>query len=292
MKTINKTITPYQERINTTMLQYLPEDPARLSAAMRYSLCAGGKRLRPALLYATGTAFGSTLDACDRAAAAVEYIHTYSLIHDDLPAMDNDDLRRGKPTCHIAYDEATAILAGDALQALAFEVLSTNPPHTPYFQNKMIQALASAISANGMVGGQVLDMAAENTHISLDEISKIHTLKTAALIRASILLGAYCAGVDDTDTLQYLTDFSLHIGLAFQIQDDILDIEGNTTTLGKPAQSDLEQHKATYPSICGLETSKRMAAEHFEKACDALKKIDIDTRVLASIAVQMIDRSF
>lgn len=293
--TLTKTnlLHPYQQRVNQHLLALLPKAsdcPKQLHAAMRYSLEAGGKRLRPALVYLTGKTFGAELSLCDRAAVAVEYIHTYSLIHDDLPAMDDDELRRGKPTCHIAFNEATAILAGDALQALAFEILAIGDEHPCGDRIQMIQALATSISSIGMAGGQALDLEAENQTVTINDVRTIHELKTAALIRASILIGAYSAGVNDANTIELLHQFGDEIGLAFQIQDDILDITASTEALGKPANSDLKQNKATYPSVVGLEEATRLADSHFQQALSLLKRIDTDTTELAAVAALMVKR--
>lgn len=277
-----------QEHVNQLLLQYLPHSdtcPHALHQAMRYSLSAGGKRLRPLLVYLGGRLMHGNPAACDAAAAAVEYIHTYSLIHDDLPAMDDDALRRGKPSCHIAFGEATAILAGDALQALAFEVLAAP---TPYYsaqrQNQMLYTLAKSISSIGMAGGQAMDLEAENQAADLNLVKKIHQQKTAALISASIQLGALASDEISPETLALLSQFGMEIGLAFQIQDDILDLEGDTHVLGKPAQSDLISHKATYPSVCGLTEAKIWRDKHYKAACHYLHQLPQNASELLVLA--------
>jgi farnesyl diphosphate synthase len=252
---------------------------------MRYSLLAGGKRLRPLLVYLTGEIFDADKSTCDRAAVAIEYIHTYSLIHDDLPAMDDDDLRRGKPSCHKAFTEATAILAGDALQALAFEVLAApTPQYDATIQNQMIYTLAKAINSTGMAGGQAMDLEAERQAVTLETVKQIHRQKSAALISASITLGALAGKAQQEHTLA-LGEFGMEIGLAFQIQDDILDLTADTKTLGKPSQSDVAANKATYPSVCGLEQAMLWRDHHFHAACKQLEKLGtLNTEKLHQLA--------
>ncbi len=256
----------YRDRIESVLDQILmADDPQveRLIAAMRYSALSGGKRLRPSLVYATGRALGASLEALDPAAAAVELIHVYSLIHDDLPAMDDDDMRRGRPSCHRAFDEATAILAGDALQALAFGVLAGRPalggrPPHPHGMN-MIGLLAESIGTRGMAGGQAIDLAAVGHTIAPDLLTEMHARKTGALIQASVLLGAVTSGVLNGPLFAGLQAFSRDLGLAFQIQDDILDVEGIPEKLGKAAGADARLAKPTWPSIHGLDASRAAA---------------------------------
>jgi geranylgeranyl pyrophosphate synthase len=263
----------YRDRVETVLDGLLPRGDAgtaRLTEAMRYSTLGGGKRLRPVLVYTAGTALGAPLAALDRAAAAVELIHVYSLVHDDLPAMDDDDLRRGRPTCHRAFDEATAILAGDALQALAFEVLAASDGITPEPQASltgiaMIRVLADGIGTRGMAGGQAIDLAAVGRTLGVAALEDMHRRKTGALIQASVLLGAVGAGVRSGPAYEALRVFGAQIGLAFQIQDDILDVEGTTAALGKLAGADAAHNKPTYPSVIGLEASHRQAID----LCDA-----------------------
>ena len=265
----------YQRRIEGVLAQALEIDGGatpRLLEAMRYSTLAGGKRVRPVLVYATGEALGASLELLDAAAAAVELIHVYSLVHDDLPAMDNDDLRRGKPTCHRAFDEATAILVGDALQARAFEVLANAPASIPASSRReMLRVLADAIGTRGMAGGQAIDLEAVKQRLGQTELERMHRQKTGALIQASVLLGAISAGTLDVPLRAALTEFGAEIGLAFQIQDDILDVEGTTTTLGKRSGADAERIKPTYPSVLGLRESRAEALARRDRAIAALE---------------------
>ncbi len=265
----------FQQRIETVLARSLAIDDGatpRLLEAMRYSTLAGGKRVRPVLVYATGEALGAPLDLLDAAAAAVELIHVYSLVHDDLPAMDNDDLRRGRPTCHRAFDEATAILVGDALQARAFEVLA----HAPAAINanarlEMLRVLADAIGTRGMAGGQAIDLESVKQTLSESALERMHRQKTGALIQASVLLGAISAGSQSGPERAALAEFGAEIGLAFQIQDDILDVEGTTSTLGKRAGADADRIKPTYPSVMGLEKSREQAFARRDRAIAALE---------------------
>jgi len=264
----------YQQRIEAVLTRALDiEDGAtqRLLEAMRYSTLAGGKRVRPVLVYATGEALGTPLEILDSAAAAVELIHVYSLVHDDLPAMDDDDLRRGRPTCHRAFDEATAILTGDALQARAFEVLAQAPAVIPAAARiDMLRVLADAIGTRGMAGGQAIDLAAVKQTLNEAALERMHRQKTGALIQASVLLGALSAGLADAAERAALAEFGAEIGLAFQIQDDILDVEGNTSTLGKRAGADANLDKPTYPSVLGLEAARGQAIARRDRAIAAL----------------------
>lgn len=267
-----------QQRVEQQLMRYLPAvdgEPNALYRAMHYAVLNGGKRLRPALVYATGQDLNASLSRLDLAATAVELIHCYSLVHDDLPAMDDDDLRRGKPSCHIAFDEATAILAGDALQSLAFECLSrqTTEQHQPTLIIKMIQTLTHLSGGEGMGGGQALDLAAEKTAPTLEQLERIHRLKTGALIRASILLGTLGAGIDQADALQKLDTIANHIGLAFQIQDDILDITGSSKTMGKHAGADAKKNKSTYPQLCSLAQANHKVDSLYRKASQLLDSL-------------------
>jgi geranylgeranyl pyrophosphate synthase len=265
----------YQQRIEGVLAHALEIDGAatpRLLDAMRYSTLAGGKRVRPILVYATGEALGASLEVLDAAAAAVELIHVYSLVHDDLPAMDNDDLRRGRPTCHRAFDEATAILVGDALQARAFEVLANGATSIPAGARiEMLRVLADAIGTRGMAGGQAIDLEAVKQLLGKPELERMHRQKTGALIQASVLLGAISAGSQDIPERAALAEFGAEIGLAFQIQDDILDVEGTTTALGKRAGADADRIKPTYPSVLGLQESREEALARRDRAIAALK---------------------
>jgi farnesyl diphosphate synthase/geranylgeranyl diphosphate synthase type II len=271
---LRERVPVYQQRIEGVLARSLEIDGAatpRLLDAMRYSTLAGGKRVRPVLVYATGEALGAPLESLDAAAAAVELIHVYSLVHDDLPAMDNDDLRRGRPTCHRAYDEATAILVGDALQARAFEVLA-HAPATIAASTRldMLRVLADAIGTRGMAGGQAIDLEAVKQTLDEAALERMHRQKTGRLIEASVLLGALTAGGLDVPQRAALTEFGAEIGLAFQIQDDILDVEGTTTALGKRAGADADRVKPTYPSVLGLAKSRERALARRDRAIAAL----------------------
>jgi geranylgeranyl pyrophosphate synthase len=268
-------VPQYRQRIETVLARSLEIDGAatpRLLEAMRYSTLAGGKRVRPVLVYTTGEALGAPLEALDAAAAAVELIHVYSLVHDDLPAMDNDDLRRGRPTCHRAFDEATAILVGDALQARAFEVLAQAPNALAATSRlEMLRVLAEAIGTRGMAGGQAIDLEAVKQVLSESALERMHRQKTGALIQASVLLGAISAGLSSSPERSALAEFGAEIGLAFQIQDDILDVEGTTSALGKRAGADADRVKPTYPSVLGLEKSREHALARRDRAIAALE---------------------
>lgn len=261
---------------------------ARLREAMRYSVLGGGKRLRPLLVYATGSALGAPLDVLDAPAAAVEMIHVYSLIHDDLPVMDDDDLRRGRPTCHRAFDEPTALLAGDALQAHAFEVLAQPAGGSRSFEAAvpiaMIRVLAQAIGTGGMAGGQAIDLESIGHALDLPAIENMHRRKTGALIRASVLLGAIAAGTHGGDRYEALARFGAEIGLAFQIQDDILDVEGSTLLLGKTSGADAARDKPTYPSRVGLAEAHRLAMAAHDRALAALAPLGAAAAALEELA--------
>ncbi len=260
---------------------------------MRYSTLGGGKRLRPMLAYSASLACNGLLEQADAAAAAVEMIHAYSLIHDDLPAMDDDDLRRGKPTCHIAFGEATAVLAGDALQALAFEVLAldTRPERAPSTHVEMLRVLAAACGAHGMAGGQAFDLDAVGHPLTQIELERMHAHKTGALIRASVQLGALAAGESDPTRIDALLHYGHSVGLAFQIRDDILDIEGDTEVIGKPQGSDAAQNKPTYPAILGLDASRILAEQLRHDAIDALAIFDHHADQLRDLAHYAVDRA-
>ncbi|MCK9469376.1 MAG: polyprenyl synthetase family protein [Porticoccaceae bacterium] len=264
-----------QALVDTRLKQLLPERlDSSLYQAMRYSLFNGGKRIRPALCYATAELFEpATSEATHRSACAVELIHAYSLIHDDLPAMDNDDLRRGKPTCHIVFGEATAILAGDGLQALAFEVLGghSDDQVPAAISLQLVRLLASAAGPAGMVGGQALDLDAVDRQLDLAALQAMHNAKTGALINASIRMGALAAGATDQTDLNALARFSAAIGLAFQVQDDILDVESSTDALGKRQGADQALNKPTYTSLLGLAGAKARLAELHDCATAALE---------------------
>ena len=271
-------------RTEATLEQALPspdQAPGRLHAAMRHAVLGGGKRMRPLLVYAAGAVSGAPEALLDAPAAAVELIHAYSLVHDDLPAMDDDNLRRGRPTVHVAFDEATAILAGDALQTRAFEVLAQASADAD-IRLAWVQALASASGVAGMCGGQALDINATGRQQGLDELARMHAWKTGALIRAAVRLGAL-GGRAAPDVLERLDGFASSLGLAFQIRDDILDVEGSSEQLGKTAGKDAAQSKSTYPALLGmdgakarlneLDASMREALSPFGEAADALRAL-------------------
>lgn len=286
------------KRLEIFLNKILPLDHAShsyspLNSAIRYSVLNGGKRLRPLLVYSTGEALNLPLEKLDAPAAAVELIHCYSLIHDDLPAMDNDDLRRGKPTCHKAFDEATAILAGDALQALAFQILSDPEinPLTPLQQVLMMNTLAKGCGPNGMVEGQALDIASEgkSNTITLETLRHIHQQKTGALIEASVLLGAIAADASSNVILNLQT-YARCIGLSFQVQDDILDIIGNAETLGKTIGKDQKQLKATFPSLLGIEGAKQYAKALHQQAVEAIAFLENKNARLIELSELFINR--
>jgi len=284
------------ERVDQHLNLWLPKPSgpeAQLQEAMRYSVIGGGgKRVRPVLVYAAGKALNINEDQLDACACAVEIIHAYSLIHDDLPAMDDDDLRRGRPTCHKKYDEATAILAGDALQAFAFEILAADTAlqTSPGNRIEMIKLLAQASGSIGMAGGQAIDLAAVGKALKLEELENMHLLKTGALIRASVLLGAMCSPNVQASKLEALDTYAHCVGLAFQIHDDVLDVTADTETLGKPQGSDMEQNKPTYPALLGLEGAQQRALELHERAIKALEVFDESADTLRKLSAYIIER--
>ncbi|HWJ04192.1 MAG TPA: farnesyl diphosphate synthase [Steroidobacteraceae bacterium] len=266
----------WRARVEAELDRWLPADtvvPERLHAAQRYSVFAPGKRIRPALVYATAETLGVPLDQVDAAACAVELIHCYSLVHDDLPAMDDDDLRRGRPTCHKAFDEATAILAGDSLQVLAFQLLASHPglPADPAVRVGIIELLAVASGTAGMAGGQALDLGAEGRVLTLAEVERLHALKTGALIRASVLMAARCSPTLDAAQHEALAEFGATVGLAFQVQDDILDVEGDVTVLGKTPGSDEARGMPTYPATAGMTAARAKVRELHDHATRLLR---------------------
>ncbi len=259
---------------------------------MRYSLFANGKRIRPVLAYASAEAIGKITEGVDSVAAALECIHTYSLIHDDLPAMDDDDLRRGTPTCHIAFNEATAILAGDALQTLAFQIIADCTSLSPEAKIKSVSVLSKTSGAGGMVAGQAIDLAAVDQHLSLPELEKMHQYKTGALIKASVLLGATASGNATDKQLLALEDYAHAIGLAFQVQDDILDVIGDTDTIGKHTGADASHNKPTYVSLLGLEEAKIKAKELHNQAIETIdNNFDGRAQPLRDLADFIINRT-
>lgn len=275
--------SPYSDNGNQALLETLRQ-------AMRYTLLDGGKRIRPMLVYAAAQALGNSHQDLDQVAGSIEMIHCYSLIHDDLPAMDDDSLRRGKPTCHKAFDEATAILAGDAFQSMAFEQLSNIESCSAECRLQLIQTLAKASGPLGMVGGQAIDLAATDQAIDLSHLETLHLLKTGALIRAAVALGATYAGASETQ-LKALDDYATAIGLSFQVKDDILDIESDTSTLGKPQGADQRLNKSTYPSLMGLEAAREKAQALHQQALDALTDFDDRAAPLRDISAFIISRS-
>ncbi|MDX1302448.1 (2E,6E)-farnesyl diphosphate synthase [Photobacterium sp.] len=296
IRSLTPSLKYYQERSNQQLAQWIAAQPFAdhaLIEAMKYGTLLGGKRVRPYLTYVTGQMLGAECVDLDTPAAAVECIHAYSLIHDDLPAMDDDELRRGQPTCHIAFDEATAILAGDALQTLAFEILADGPlsPEGHTRRVAMIKELAQASGAAGMCMGQVLDLEAEGKHVDLQQLKSIHKHKTGALIRCAVRLGALAAGPKSVAVLPQLDQYAEAIGLAFQVQDDILDVTSDTETLGKPQGSDLALEKSTYPALLGLEGAKEKAQQLYQEALQALDAIPYNTHQLEVFARYIIERN-
>jgi len=280
--------------INRSLADLLEPNPdsERLIAAMEYSLMAGGKRIRPVLCLAAAEAVGGQTEAALPAACALEVIHTYSLIHDDLPAMDDDDLRRGKPTNHVAFDEATAILAGDALLTLAFQTLSSIQPLDDGQASKWLQVIrciSKAAGYQGMIQGQMLDMTAEDRRLSRDELESMHALKTGALIEASLVCGALIGGATDPQ-IELLKTYAGNIGLAFQVADDILNVEGDPQVMGKAVGTDKLRHKSTYPSVLGLDKSKEFAQDLVNKALRALESFDNKSDPLRAMATYIIQR--
>ena len=283
----------YLDRVEQTITQALDnhDTPERLTEAMKYSSLDGGKRIRALLSYAAGIALDAPLEKLDPAAAAIECIHSYSLIHDDLPAMDDDDLRRGKPTNHIAFDEATAILAGDSLLTLAFELITSSHQLTDIQARKIITMLASSAGQAGMVGGQMLDIQYTNQTLTLDVLEAIHHKKTGALIQAAVLCGAYCAEQLTKQQEAAFTNYAKSIGLAFQVIDDILDVEASTEALGKTKGADAARGKSTYPSLIGLQKSKELAEKLYQQAIESADSISDNTQLLVDIARFVVTRN-
>lgn len=312
----DRDLAAWRTRVDAALDHALPSpdlSPRRLHAAMRHAVLNGGKRMRPMLVYASGIAMGANEQKLDAAAVAVELLHCYSLVHDDLPAMDDDSLRRGQPTVHVAFDEATAILAGDALQSLAFDVLALAPLDAGR-RVAMLAELARASGTAGMCGGQALDIDATGTKrgqsevsrdsdgfndqhwreihsdpFSLSDLERLHALKTGALLRASVRLGALAAGADPASRAT-LDRFADALGLAFQIRDDLLDIEGDSASLGKTAGKDAAQDKATFPALIGIEGSHARLEQLAAVMSDALVMLDADTQVLAGLGRLVIER--
>jgi len=287
-------LTSYKERTEQQLEALLTQDSIDpiLQRSMQYALLNGGKRVRPTLVYLVNQLLGGELDKADPAACALEAIHSYSLVHDDLPAMDDDDLRRGKPTCHIEFDEATAILAGDALQALAFELVSQpDYPLAAELKLQMVHKLACAAGDKGMVVGQSFDVRHEGQMLTLEQLQQMHRHKTGALLSVAIELGALSAGHTDSQTLAALRTYGEAIGLAFQVKDDILDIEGDTETLGKPQGSDEAANKPTYPALLGLAGAKEKLEQLRQDAHNALDCFGPDADALRALAYYIATRS-
>jgi geranylgeranyl diphosphate synthase type II len=266
-------------------------EPAEVHSAMRWSLFAGGKRFRPALLLAAGEVFGASADELLSIACAFELVHTYSLVHDDLPAMDDDDLRRGRPTCHVKFGEATAILAGDALQTLAFQIIAEEERLDSSLRVRLISELARAAGTpSGMVSGQARDLAAESRNgVTREELELIHRLKTGAMIAAAARAGAIIARASDAE-LDAVTRYALDLGLLFQITDDLLDVTATAADLGKTPGKDARAEKATYPALYGLEQTSERARAVYDKACAALAPVKRPTRLLHAIARLILER--
>lgn len=268
---------------------------SKLLEAMRYACLGGGKRIRPVLAYGSALAVGGDLAAADNAAAAIELVHSYSLVHDDLPAMDDDDLRRGKPTVHKTFDEATAILVGDALQSLAFQILSADSIEekgAPAANNclAMVQLLSQAAGATGMVGGQSLDFEAVGVKLNIQQLEQMHILKTGALIRCAVLLGGMSCESTSDSQMTALAAYADNIGLAFQVQDDILDVVADTSQLGKPQGSDSDKNKPTYVSLLGLDEAKALANSLADKAIAALQEFPASADPLRELAAFVVSR--
>ncbi|MCW8929274.1 MAG: (2E,6E)-farnesyl diphosphate synthase [Gammaproteobacteria bacterium] len=283
----------YQKRVDHALEELIKNTSniaTKLHQAMHYSVFNGGKRVRPLLVYLTGQALNIPTEHQDTSACAVELIHCYSLVHDDMPAMDDDNLRRGKPTCHKQFSEATALLTGDALQTLAFEALSNNKYLDAKLILPMIKTLAHASGAAGMAGGQAIDLEATGKSLSLEQLKVMHEHKTGALIRASVQLGALCSKNTKDSELDALENYAKNIGLSFQIKDDILDIESDTQTLGKQQGADISLNKATYPALLGLDGAKNMANQCHQNALDSLSQFNHNADPLRWLSEYIITR--
>ncbi len=286
-------IADYVSRVERFMDDALPaaeQAPERLHSAMRYASTSGGKRIRPLLVYAAGECLDVAVERCDVPAAAIEFIHAFSLVHDDLPAMDDDDLRRGRPTLHRAYDEATAILAADALQPLAFEVIASADQLDDAEARALVKLISGACGSLGMTGGQAIDLQSEGRSLSADELARMHDLKTGALISASVMSACCLAPALSSDEQDGMLQFSRDIGLAFQIRDDILDVEGETEEIGKPSGSDAALRKATWPALFGLEESKRRCEELLVSALASLEPVGSRAEPLRHLAGVIVGR--
>ena len=289
---IEQQLMPYRDRLESFLDKVLPASstkPEILHQALRYSTLNAGKRLRAVLVYLVGEMYKARIVDLDVPAAAVELIHAYSLVHDDLPCMDDDDLRRGKPSCHKAYDEATAMLVGDALQSLAFELLGSVDQK---ISSDLTRTLARASGSMGMAGGQALDLQAAGNITDLDSLQQIHSMKTGALIEAAVLMGAYTAGISDSRQIKLLSDYARALGLGFQIHDDILDVVSDTATLGKQTGADEINNKATYPGLIGLTAAKQAANDAYQQADRALMQLPQNTQKLQMLADYAINRIY
>jgi geranylgeranyl pyrophosphate synthase len=291
---MNEIMREYQVRTQEVLDQALSNlnVPERLRDSMRYSTLSGGKRVRALLVYASGLAVDAPLERLNTVAAALECIHAYSLIHDDLPAMDDDDLRRGQSTNHIKFDQATAILAGDALQTLAFELINNDESSLSDAQARKISlTLAQSSGSIGMVGGQMLDIQATDESLTREQLEDVHSRKTGALINAAVICGALCSDHVTSQQLAKLSDYANKIGLAFQVVDDILDIESSTEELGKPSGSDLEMGKSTYPALIGLQASKELAENLYQESIVSVASISDNTQLLEDLAQLVVKRT-
>jgi farnesyl diphosphate synthase len=295
MSDFSSWVSTRQSRFEDVLKRLLAQaevTPQRLHAAMRYSVLEGGKRVRPLLAYAAGELSGAPVERVEIAAAAVELIHAYSLVHDDMPCMDDDVLRRGKPTCHVEYDEATALLVGDALQSLAFQLLAEHRLNDDAAkQLQMVKLLAVASGSRGMAGGQAIDLASVGKQLTLPELEQMHIYKTGALIRAAISLGAHCGNLEQAQ-LDKLDRYGKCIGLAFQVVDDVLDSEADTATLGKTAGKDADNDKPTYVTLLGVQAAKKMAAELHLQALDALAEFGAPAQRLRELADFIVMRKY
>jgi farnesyl diphosphate synthase len=290
-------LNSWQARMELALSARLPaadEVPTRLHQAMRYSVLGGGKRIRPALVFAAGRTLGMPDEELEPVACAIEFVHVYSLVHDDLPAMDDDDLRRGRPTCHKAYDEATAILVGDALQSLAFQVLARDPAlsASPATRLRLIELLGEASGTFGMAGGQAIDLAVQGKQLDIAQVEEMHARKTGALIRASVLMAASCLPSLEPRFYELLAAFASPIGLAFQIKDDLLDLLGDVTTLGKATGADMVRAKPTHPVVIGIEASQERVRLLHAQALEALGPFGSCAAPLRSLAAWLLGRSY
>jgi len=286
-----------RRRLDALLDHWLPSEdtePTKLHRAMRYASLNAGKRLRPLIVYLVGDALGVDKTDLDASALAVECIHVYSLIHDDLPAMDDDDLRRGKATTHIAFDEATAILAGDALQTIGFNILCHHPlsPDVESERIRLLTILTDASGSVGMGGGQMIDLIATDSMLSIEQLEAMHRMKTGALISACVKMAVATSQINEAEIIAAFDHFADRIGLAFQVKDDILDIEGETEVIGKPSGSDEELNKSTFPALMGLDAAKEYAEQLIDEALLSLERIPYNTEALEALAKYMIERQY